>query len=479
MARCFVTGAYGFIGRYLVQELTALGFEVIGGGRDLVLGRRLLPELEWVAVDFNKDDRAAVWLPRLAGVDVVINCAGILQSTFWDDADKIHRRSTIALFEACAQAGVSRLIHISAMSAEDHVSSDYAASKTAADEALAQLHDSDGEAHGPRDAAQNRISLAARNVSGAPATGSTSDTSSMPKGGALNWVIVKPSIVVAQGCHGGTAMIRGLAGFPFVTPLPAGGSQTFQPIAMTDLVRGLANLAGKQTPARTVLFAAGPQTLSLRQVVACHRRWLGFAPARNVSIPKLALAPFLKLGDLLGYIGNGSAMRTTSMVQMEHLGHADPAPFAQGAEVSLRPLATALAATPSTLQDRLHARSVFILPAAQGVIALFWILTGLITLLPGPSQHAALILTQGGLPAGFAAIVVTGGAALDIVLGVLFIPYSWMRLAGALQLALSTAYLLGAAVLRPDLWLDPLGPLLKVLPLMAATLLVMALNEKR
>jgi hypothetical protein len=44
---------------------------------------------------------------------------------------------------------------------------------------------------------------------------------------------------------------------------------------------------------------------------------------------------------------------------------------------------------------------------------------------------------------------------------------------------LSTVYLIGLTVLAPELWTDHFGPLLKVVPMMAATLVVMAFQEKR
>ena len=61
---------------------------------------------------------AAHWLPRLKGIDAVVNCVGILQASLRDDADRIHADATIALFQACAAAGVKRLVHVSAVSAE-------------------------------------------------------------------------------------------------------------------------------------------------------------------------------------------------------------------------------------------------------------------------------------------------------------------------------------------------------------------------
>lgn len=47
--KCLVTGAYGFIGRDVVAALQSEGVSVVGAGRDLALGRRILPDIEWIA----------------------------------------------------------------------------------------------------------------------------------------------------------------------------------------------------------------------------------------------------------------------------------------------------------------------------------------------------------------------------------------------------------------------------------------------
>lgn len=179
--RCLVTGAYGFIGSAVVAALQHRGVEVVGAGRDLELGRRILPGIDWIESDFNRDVEVAVWLPRLAGIDAVVNCVGVLQPTARDDADRIHAQSTTALFEACAAAGVMRIVHVSAVSAEADVTSAYARSKAKADAALERLE--------------------------------------------ANWLIVKPSLVIGRGSHGGTSLMRGLAGLPFVLPLPGAATR--------------------------------------------------------------------------------------------------------------------------------------------------------------------------------------------------------------------------------------------------------------
>ena len=41
------------------------------------------------------------------------------------------------------------------------------------------------------------------------------------------------------------------------------------------------------------------------------------------------------------------------------------------------------------------------------------------------------------------------------------------------------AYLLGATLWRPDLWIDPLGPLIKVVPAMMLALVMLAIIDER
>jgi hypothetical protein len=46
-------------------------------------------------------------------------------------------------------------------------------------------------------------------------------------------------------------------------------------------------------------------------------------------------------------------------------------------------------------------------------------------------------------------------------------------------LAVSVGYLIAGSVLVPQLWQDPLGPLLKIWPIAALNLLLLALFEPR
>jgi uncharacterized protein YbjT (DUF2867 family) len=433
--RCLVTGAYGFIGSAIVRALEREGFTVIGAGRDLDAGRHLMPDIAWVECDFNKDIDAATWLPRLEHIDVVVNCVGVLQGNLRDDAERIHGDATIALFEACAAAGVKRLLHLSAVSAEPNVASAYARSKARADAALERL------------------------------------------GG--NWLIVKPSLVIGQGSYGGTSLMRGLAGLPLVLPVPGQGRERFQPIALDDLAAGIARLAARNEPARMTLHAAGPETISVRDILLAYRAWLGFGKARVLDVPTPMLRLMLWLGDTAGLLGYATPARTTSLVQMRFDALVDGGAFARATDLPIKGFSETLKASPATLQDRLHARSVFAIPLLHVTLAVFWILTGALTLMPESFASATALITDAGFDASLAKALVAVASIADIVAGAVFLLPRWVRPAGLAQLVLSAIYLVGLSLVAPALWTDHFGPLLKVVPMMAATLVVMAFQEKR
>ena len=295
----------------------------------------------------------------------------------------------------------------------------------------------------------------------------------------MNWLIVKPSLVIGRGSHGGTSLMRGLAGLPLVLPLPGEAKERFQPIAIDDLADGIAALVTKDAPSRVTLPAAGPETRSVRDILVAYRAWMGFRPAREVKLPLPLLRVLLRAGDLAGWLGHAQAARTTSLTQMRHDTLVDTEEFARATAVPLKSFTETLRAWPATLQDRLHARSYFAVPLLHVTLALFWLLTGILSLLPASFASAVSTVTDAGFSASFARALVAGASIADIVLGVLFLVPGWVRRAGVAMLIVSAVYLIGLSAIAPGLWTEHFGPLLKVVPMMAAVLVLMAYQEKR
>lgn len=233
--------------------------------------------------------------------------------------------------------------------------------------------------------------------------------------------------LIGRGSYGGTSLMRGLAGLPLVLPLPGKAAERFQPIAADDLAHGIAHLAARDEPARTTLYAAGTETVSIRDILVAYRAWLGFGRAPEGTIPLPLLSLLLRFGDIAGFLGHDTSARST--------------------------FSETLAAWPATLQDRLHARSFFAVPLLQVTLALFWILTGILTLTPRSFAGATALISDAGFDARLAAALVGVASVTDIVVGALFLLPHWVRRAGVAQLVLSTIYLVGLSLVAPALWI--------------------------
>src|SRR5690606_38850372 len=181
-----------------------------------------------VEVDFARDHAAANWLPRLEGVDAVVNAVGIIAPSPGQDFDAIHVRAPMALFEACRQARVGRVVQLSAIGADEGARSDYHRTKYEADRMLL--------------------------------------------GSGLSAVVVQPSLVYSPEGES-TRLFASLAVMP-VVPVPGDGRQKVQPVHLDDLCAlVLACLEHPAPPGR--VEAVGPAPLELRQYLLRLRALMG------------------------------------------------------------------------------------------------------------------------------------------------------------------------------------------------------------
>lgn len=167
--RVLVVGAYGLIGGYIVSELLREGHDVIGAGRDIARAARRFPQAAWVRADLAAASTAD-WRGCLQGVDAVVNCAGALQDSPSDRLRDVHVEGLKALATAARVAGVARFIHISAVGVGDSAQP-FGQTKFMGEQVLSQQD--------------------------------------------LAWIILRPGLVVAPAAFGGTALLRGLAAFPW------------------------------------------------------------------------------------------------------------------------------------------------------------------------------------------------------------------------------------------------------------------------
>ncbi|MDD3447035.1 MAG: NAD(P)H-binding protein [Zavarzinia sp.] len=424
-----VLGGNGFIGGHVVAALLKRGMRVRVAMRHPPDNPLPDERLTWLRVDLARDTEAMVWLPRLAGIDAVVNCAGILQQRAGQPIDAVHHRGPAALFQACERAGVRRVVHISAISARPDAATAYAESKCVGDAALA-------------------------------ATG-------------LDWVILKPSLVHGAGGYGGTALMRALALFPFVMPLVGDGTAAFNPIHAEDLAEDIADLVESPRVSRRVLEPMGPERVSLAEILRGLRQWLGGKPAPFLRLPLPLVRIACRIADRFG-----GPISTTALAQLLAGNDGDPAPYAAAIGRSPRAFRASLAETPVPPEVRWQARAYFTRPLLRGALALVWLLSGLVGLLLPADTMIATAAALGLEPAA-ALAAGYGFSALDLALGLAVLARWRPGTTAVIQVAVVAGYTLALGIGLPGLWLDPFGHLLKNATVIAAALALAAVDHNR
>ncbi len=292
----------------------------------------------------------------------------------------------------------------------------------------------------------------------------------------LDWVILRPSVVAGRNAFGAAALLRGLAALP-VLPVPEQAGP-LQVVHLDDLLDTVLFFLKPGAPAQLVLDVVGPHAWRLEELVGLLRRWLGWRPAGQVRLPRWLSTVAFGLGDLMSRLGWRTAMRSNAGRELLGATHGDPTRWIQVTGLVPRDIERVLLMEPASVQERWFARLYLLRPWIFVVCALFWFFTGVIALGPGWDNGIGL-MNEGGVFGWPAAAAVIGGALCDIAVG---LAIGWQRTArnGVIAaLVVTVLYAIIGTVLVPRLWTDPMGPMLKVLPILALHLAALGLIEDR
>ena len=246
----FLTGATGFVGRYVLGRLVERGHDVVALVRSEEKFKAVFPSVDRDRVKCVRgtlSDRK-VLDDGLAGCDAVIHLVGIIMEggggqTF----DCVHRRGTESVVDAAAAAGVRRYIHMSALGTGEKAGSGYHRSKWAAEQ---YVRSSDRD-----------------------------------------WTILRPSVIHGPDGEFMELMKTFACGLlPPVMPYFGSGQARLQPVSVRDVAYCFVEALHRPETVRQVYELGGPKTYSWRQLYTVCKRLI---PGARWWKPRLGQPAFI------------------------------------------------------------------------------------------------------------------------------------------------------------------------------------------
>ena len=243
-----ICGATGFVGRHLAQALSHAGHAVFRGVRTPT-------QPHDIAMDFRTDVQKDVWLPRLEGISVVINAVGVLRDHPQHPMTRLHADTPKALFSACVESGVKRIIQFSALGVGRGINTPYFNTRLAAEAHLDGFPDS------------------------------------------IRRLILRPSLI--YGHDGASArMFRFLSRMP-IHVLPEGGPQRLQPVHINDICDAAVRWLDDPNAKSQTISAVGADATTLRGMLDSYREQDKRPPAAHISVPTSLMRLAARIGDAI------------------------------------------------------------------------------------------------------------------------------------------------------------------------------------
>lgn len=261
-----VTGGTGFVGKAIVSEL-------LGEGHEVAVLARNAPESQ--AEDGRRPEYVQGNVAQgegitelLEGRDALIHLVGIIREAGQNTFDRVHREGTQNVVKASIQAGVKKMVHMSALGTRPDAVSQYHRSKWAGEEAV--------------------------------------------RTSGLEWTIFRPSIIFGPGDSFVNMLADAMRRSP-VMPVPGGGRNLMQPVFVNDVARAFSEAAAHPWSAEKVYELGGPDVLEFKYILMLISQAIE-KKRIFINLPLFIVRPAV---TLLQAVGVPLPMTTDQLIMMQ------------------------------------------------------------------------------------------------------------------------------------------------------------------
>ncbi|MBI4512964.1 MAG: complex I NDUFA9 subunit family protein [Gemmatimonadetes bacterium] len=248
--KVLVTGATGFVGGAIAEELAKRGHAIRALARHAAKAGRLRE----LGAEFTPGDIAgpATFAGALRGCDAVIHLVGIIQEKGKASFQRIHVDGTANVLQAAKAAGVRKFVHMSALGANPH-----------------------GTAY-------HRTKYEAE---------------VLVKGSGICYAIFRPSIIVGRESPVMRLWVRMIRRAP-VVPVLGDGRYRLQVVALRDVARAFVEAAEREDLRDATFELVGPEKLSYDEILDVLAAALG-KRVRKAHIPLGVVSPAVRFAAAL------------------------------------------------------------------------------------------------------------------------------------------------------------------------------------
>lgn len=240
--KILIIGGSGFLGKHLISTLSKSGYQlrIPTRNRERAKGHIIIiPDTELIQFDLGKNLEFG---ELFRGIDIVINCLGILHKIKKNDFDRFHIDLVRKIVNYCNKFNVERLIHVSALKASTSAASEYLRSKAHGESVIQRELSEDIKSH-----------------------------------------ILRPSVIFGED-DSFLSMFKKLGDILPVIPL-AMPCAKFQPVYVKDVVRCISNCIEGIEP-RQEIDLCGPKQYELIELVRYATKFSRY-PTVILKLPNL------------------------------------------------------------------------------------------------------------------------------------------------------------------------------------------------